>query len=40
MGPNNLVIGQAIGDDADKSRGKRSDIMLAEEFGKFGKFSN
>lgn len=39
-GPQNLVIGQAIGDDADKSRGKRSDIMLGEEFGKFGKFSD
>lgn len=38
-GAQNLVLGQAIGDDADKSRGKRSDLMLGEEFGKFGKFS-
>lgn len=38
-GAQNLVIGQAIGDDSDKSRGKRSDIMLGEEFGSFGKFS-
>ena len=39
-GPKNLVLGQAIGDDPDKSRGKRSDWMLGEEFGKFGKFSD
>ena len=39
-GPQNLVLGAAIGDNPDKTRGKRSDWMFGEEFGKFGKFSD
>lgn len=38
-GNQNEIIGLAVGTDSDKSRGKRSDWMLGEEFGKFGNFS-
>ena len=38
-GPQNMVNGISIGDDPGKSRGRRNDLLLADEFGKFPKFS-
>ena len=38
VGSQNETLGVSIGDDPDKSRGKRSDFMGAEEFGSFNKF--
>ena len=38
-GPQNMVNGISIADDPGKTRGRRNDLLLAEEFGNFPKFS-
>ena len=37
-GTENTTMGVAAGDDADKSRGKRANIFIYEEYGAFRKF--
>lgn len=37
-GTENTILGVTVGDDTGKSRGKRSNIFLYEEFGAFPKF--